>query len=57
VNDGPWPLTSYEHVANWQDIIRGAMLACTMPPADAGNLMTNDERMAILVWIRCALPP
>lgn len=57
VADGPWPLTEYEHIADWQDIIRGAMIDCSMPPPDAGVPMTNDERLAILTWIRCALPP
>ncbi len=55
--DGPWPLTNYEHIADWQDIIRGDMLDCTMPPVDAGVPITREERMAILTWIRCALPP
>jgi hypothetical protein len=56
-NDGPWSLTDYEHIADWQDIIRGDLLDCTMPPVDASVPLTHDERMAILVWIRCALPP
>lgn len=48
-----WPLTDYKHLADWQDIIRDAMLACTMPPADAGFQMTTAERVAILTWVRC----
>jgi len=55
-NDGPWPLTTYQHVADWQDIIRDQLLHCTMPPLDAGISITSDERMKILEWIRCALP-
>jgi len=54
--DGPWPLTTYEHVADWADIIRGDMLDCSMPPADAGVAITTDERQAILTWIRCGFP-
>jgi uncharacterized membrane protein len=50
---GPWPLTSYKHAVDWQDIIRTAMLECSMPPADAGTSMTDAERLAILTWIRC----
>jgi hypothetical protein len=53
--DGPWPLTAYQHVADWQDIIRAAMLDCTMPP-DAGFPMTRTERLTVLTWIRCGLP-
>ncbi len=52
---GPWPLIGYEHVADWQDTIRDQLLNCSMPPADAGAL-TDDERNAILVWLRCGLP-
>jgi hypothetical protein len=55
-NDGPWALTDYEHIADWQEIIRADLLDCTMPPADAGVPITREERLAILVWIRCALP-
>jgi predicted small lipoprotein YifL len=55
-NDGPWALTDYEHIADWQEIIRADLLDCTMPPVDAGVPITRDERLAILVWIRCALP-
>jgi len=52
---GPWPLIGYDHVADWQDTIRDQILACSMPPADAGAL-SDDERDAILVWLRCGLP-
>jgi hypothetical protein len=53
---GPhWSLIGYQHVADWQDTIRTAMLTCTMPPADANIPMTDDERMLILRWLRCGL--
>jgi hypothetical protein len=54
--DSPWPLTEYEHVADWYDMIRSEVVNCTMPPADAGVPMTDDERMKILTWIRCGFP-
>jgi hypothetical protein len=50
---GNWPLLQYSHVADWQDIIRAHMIACTMPPPDAGVPMSDDERVAILTWILC----
>ncbi len=53
---GPWPLTSYEHVADWYDIIRGAMLNCTMPPPEATTTMTVAERTQLLEWLRCGYP-
>ena len=53
---GPWPLDNYEHVADWADTIRSNLVDCTMPPADAGIPMTNDERMVILNWLRCGHP-
>lgn len=53
---GPWPLTSYEHVADWANEIRAQMAACTMPPVDAGIAMPTEEREKILLWVRCGAP-
>jgi hypothetical protein len=53
---GPWPLTTYSHVADWQDFIRASLLDCTMPPQDAGVGMTAAERTTVLTWIRCGSP-
>lgn len=52
---GPWPLNSYDHVADWRDTIRSAMLDCSMPPPEEHVPMTTDERMQLLVWIRCGM--
>jgi hypothetical protein len=52
-----WELTDYQHVADWQDIIHDALLACTMPPEDAGSRITTAESIAVLTWIRCGFPP
>ena len=51
-----WPLNQYEHVADWYGEIRAQMLACTMPPVDAGIDMPLAERQKILTWIRCGFP-
>jgi len=51
-----WGLTTYQHVADWDDVIRGAMVACEMPPPSSGITMTNAERLKILEWIRCGVP-
>jgi hypothetical protein len=53
---GPWPLLQYSHVADWQDVVRAHLLACTMPPPDSGVPMTDEERRAILTWILCGYP-
>jgi len=53
---GPWPLMQYQHVADWQDLVRAHVLSCTMPPPDAGVPMTDEERTAILTWILCGFP-
>jgi hypothetical protein len=55
-NHGQWGLTDYQHVADWFGEIRSQMLACTMPPPDAGMSMPVSERMQILTWIRCGFP-
>lgn len=52
---GPWPLTSYRHVADWNDTIRAAMLNCSMPPLGAARI-TVDDRVRILTWLRCGFP-
>lgn len=53
---GPWPLDTYGHVADWQDTIRSMLLTCSMPPADAGGPLPDDESALILGFIRCGLP-
>jgi hypothetical protein len=55
--DGPWPLTTYLDIADWQDLVRLDLLGCSMPPPDAGVEITVDEKLAILTWIKCGLPP
>lgn len=54
---GPqWPFADYGDLADWQDAIRGMLLACEMPPPDSGITMTTAEREQMLGWIRCGLP-
>jgi hypothetical protein len=54
--NGPWPLSRYEHIFDWQEDIRSHLLDCTMPPLDGGVAITTEERVVILNWIRCGLP-
>lgn len=53
---GPWPLTDYQHVADWADLVRADLLTCAMPPADGGVTLPADDRLAILTWLRCGFP-
>jgi len=53
---GPWPLDSYSHIADWQDVVRDELLTCAMPPPDSGIGLAHDERQLILAWIRCGYP-
>ena len=53
---GQWPLSDYQHIADWFGEVRAQMVSCTMPPADSGLTMPAAERMAILTWIRCGFP-
>jgi hypothetical protein len=57
VPNGPWPLVTYDDVADWQDVIRDDLLDCSMPPPDAGTAMPDEERLAILQWIQCGYRP
>jgi hypothetical protein len=55
-NHQQWPLTTYQHVADWFGEVRAQMIACSMPPASAMSEMTVGERRQILEWIRCGYP-
>ena len=55
-SDGPWPLTNYQDVLDWWDLVRRDTLNCSMPPPDSGIVMTHDESKLILDWIACDLP-
>src|SRR6185312_14185331 len=39
-----WPLTEYEHVADWADTIRDELIHCEMPPLDGGVVIAADDR-------------
>jgi hypothetical protein len=55
VDSGPWPLTEYSYVSDWQTNILADVQYCTMPPAGATPL-TSTEQDAILAWIVCNAP-
>lgn len=55
--NGPWPLRTYEEVSDWQDTVRSEVANCTMPPTDAGLFISNEDRVTLLSFIRCGLPP
>jgi len=46
-------LDSYQDVADWKDTIRADVLDCSMPPPGQGVSISNQERTAILTWVRC----
>lgn len=53
---GPWPLTSYDAVEAWWDLIRRDTRDCSMPPSDSGLVLTPAESQLILEWIACDRP-
>jgi uncharacterized membrane protein len=53
---GPWPLDTYEHIADWADVVRSHLVECSMPPPEAGTPLPNAESETILTWIRCKTP-
>jgi len=55
VDSGPWPLTEYEYISDWQSAVLADIEYCTMPPAGAPPL-TSAEQDAILAWIVCNAP-
>jgi len=55
VDSGPWPLTEYSYISDWQTNVLADIQYCTMPPAGASPL-TSAEQDAILLWIVCNAP-
>jgi hypothetical protein len=55
VDAGPWPLTEYSYISDWQSNVLADIQYCTMPPLGAAPL-TSAEQDAILAWIVCNAP-
>lgn len=53
---GPWPLTNYDDVAAWDDVIWQDLSSCNMPPLDGGVALTAAGRRAIIDWVQCGDP-
>jgi hypothetical protein len=54
--NGPWPLTDYSHLVDWQDLIQGVMMDCSMPPIDEPYSLPARDRALILTWVLCGYP-
>jgi len=54
--DGPWPLKTYKSAADWAEVIRADLMNCSMPPADGGVPLSDEDRHTLLTWIRCDYP-
>ena len=53
---GPWPLTTYQTIQAWSDVIAYQLVQCAMPPADGGTPLSDPERALLLNWIACGTP-
>jgi hypothetical protein len=56
VGDGPWPLDTWENLAEWADLVTTSVDGCKMPPADAGVPFTAGERKDLRTWLICGAP-
>lgn len=54
--DSQWPLTEYDDVAAWADVVQNLLCTYRMPPLDGGIPMTDADRVVILEWIQCGSP-
>jgi hypothetical protein len=54
--DHPWPLVDYNTVHDWKAQFTQDLLACTMPPVDAGATLTDQERGLFIAWVVCGAP-
>ncbi len=54
-NAGPWPLTNYQDVVDWQTLVASDMEHCLMPiPIEHGGVaLTEKQRAMVLDWIAC----
>ena len=52
---GPWPLTEWDYVVDWQSLIVADIEYCTMPPAGAPPLNAAEQE-AIMAWLVCNAP-
>ena len=34
----------------------GQLVGCVMPPPDAGGLLSESDRIALLAWLVCGAP-
>ncbi|MGQ0508537.1 MAG: hypothetical protein ACT4TC_24835 [Myxococcaceae bacterium] len=50
---GPWPLSDYQSVADWQDALRDLIRTCEMPPVESGIELSLEERTKFLQWVKC----
>ena len=51
----PWPFNTYSNFADWSDLVRADLVTCSMPPPDAPQTLTKEERAQLLDWLRCGM--
>lgn len=54
--NGPWPFHDYQDVLDWKGVFVDSLVNCTMPPADGGVALPEDERQRLFAWIACGAP-
>ena len=52
----PWPLNTWQTLTGWNTAVQDDLVNCTMPPADGGTGMTNEERAQLVHWLNCGAP-
>jgi hypothetical protein len=56
LENAPWPLDTWDNLAEWADLVTTSVDRCTMPPADAGIPFTAGEREDLRTWLICGAP-
>jgi hypothetical protein len=51
-----WPLTAYDDITPWADVIQDQLCENAMPPADGGIGIDPSDRLTILDWVQCGAP-
>lgn len=51
-----WPLTTYNHLADWFDLVPPEVANCRMPPEPLQRSISDEERVILLTWFACGFP-
>jgi hypothetical protein len=52
----PWQLRNYDDLVHWRSRLFPVLVDCSMPPSDAAETLTSEERALVETWVICGMP-